>query len=188
MIRTGLGWATADEKMKIVHELRWVHGELGLTGRGKHVGRFSYYHRMLAEERDGVLACLEETRRQLHDEPFEFNVIKLDARSCVSFLRYEEFATAPFPALLAALSCDISRGTARNTLFFGRRNPPILHRKELLLPADSPLVPEAARLTKELELLGAFDDPHRIGTRDGWNTRLASLGASLDGGIPIGYG
>ena len=139
---------------------------------------------MLAEKRDGVLACLEDVRRCLHGAPFEFNVIKLDARSCVSFLRYQEFATASFPALLAALSCDISQGTARKTLYSGRRNPPILHRKELLLPADSPLVPEATRLTKELEQLGAFGDPHRIGTRDGWTTRLASLGISLDGGRP----
>ena len=166
------------------HGLLWVHGELRLTGRGKHVSRFSYYHRMLAEERAGVLVHLEEIRRQLHDEPFEFNVIKLDARSRVSFLRYGDFATAPFPALVAALSCDISRGTARATLYSGRRNPPILHRKELLLPADHPLVSQSTRLTEELERFGAFDDPHRIGTRDGWANRLASLGVDLDGSRP----
>lgn len=161
--------------------LSWVYGEMRMTGRGKHVGRFSYYHRMLAEKRDGVLARLADVRRRLHGAPFEFNVIKLDAHSRVSFLRYEEFAIEPFPALLAALSCDISRGTARKTLYSERCNPPILHRKELLLPTDSPLVPEAARLTKELERLGAFADVHRIGTRDGWTTRLASLGVSLGG-------
>ena len=161
-----------------------MFGELMMTGRGKHVGRFSYYHRILAEEREGVLSLLEEIRRRLHDAPFEFNVIKLDARSCVSFLRYRNFATAPCPALLTALSCNVSWGTARKILYSGRRNPPILHRKELPLPADNPLVPETARLTGELEWLGAFADSHRIGTRDGWSTRLASLGVSLDGGRP----
>ena len=168
--------------------LDWVYSELRVTGRGKHVGRFSYYHRMLAEKRDGVLARLGDIRRRLHDAPFEFNVIKLDARSCVSFLRYEEFATVPFPALLAALSCNIFQGTARKTFYCGRRNPPILHRKELLVPADNPLVPEAERLTSELERFGAFADPHRIGTRDGWTARLASLGVNLDGGRPSGCG
>ena len=128
--------------------LSWAYGELKITGRGKHVGRFSYYHRMLAEKRDGVLPHLEDIVRGLHDAPFEFNVIKLDSRSCVSFLRYEEFAAASFPALLAALSCDVSRGITRNAIYSERNNPPILHRKELLLPADSPLVPEATRLTK----------------------------------------
>lgn len=173
------------EKEKARRGLRWVQGELRLTGRGKHVGRFSYYHRMLADDREGVLVRLEEIRSQLHNEPFEFNVIKVDARSCVSFLRYGEFATAPYPELVAALSCDISRGTARKIFYSGRRNPPILHRKELLLPADSPLVPDAARLTRELERLGAFYDPRKIGTRDGWNSRLASLGVNLaDGRLP----
>ena len=172
----------ADEKTEIGQYLRRARGELRLTGRGKHVGRFSYYHRTLAEKRDGVLDCLEEIRRCLHVERFEFNVIKLDARSCVSFLRYGEFQTVPFPVLLVALSCNVSRGTARKTFYTGRRNPPILHRKELLLPADHPLVPEAARLTEELERRGAFDEPRRIGTRDGWANRLASLGGNLDGG------
>ena len=137
---------------------------------------------MLAERPDGVLDCLEEIHRRLYGGRFEFNVIKLDARSCVSFLRYGEFQTVPFPVLLAALSCNVSRGTARKTLYAGRRNPPILHRKELLLPADHPLVPEAARLTAELERRGAFDQPRRIGTRDGWANRLALLGVSLVGG------
>jgi len=173
-----------DAETEFRRSLAWAYGELRMTGRGKHVGRFSYYHRTLAEERDGVLVHLEDIGRRLHEASFEFNVIKLNARSCVSFLRYGNFATAPFPALLAALSCDVSRMTARKTLYSGRRNPPILHRKELLLPSDSPLVPEAARLTKELERLGAFTYPHRIGTRDGWTSQLASLGVSLDGGMP----
>ena len=161
--------------------LKWIYDELMDGGRGKHTRRFSYYHRSLAERRDGVLAELEEIRLRLHDERFEFNVVKLDTRSCVSFLWYGEFATAPFPTLHAALSCNISRGTARKTLYSVRRNPPILHRKELLLSADHPLVPEAAWLTEELERLGAFHDPHRIGTRDGWTKRLASLGVNIDG-------
>ena len=178
---------TAQDTMR-ESGLRWVYGVLRTTGRGKHVGRFSYYHRTLAETREGVLARLEEIRREVHDEPFAFNVVKLDTRSCVSFLWYGDFETAAFPALMAALSCDISRGTARRTIYSERCNPPILHRKELLLPADSRLVPDAARLTKELERLGAFDDPHRIGTKDGWTNRLTALGVNLDGGDLAGGG
>ena len=133
--------------------MEWAYGELRTTGRGKHIGRFSYYHRILVERRNGVLAHLETIVRRVHYAPVEFNVDKLDARSCVSFLHYGEFAVARFPALMAALSCDISRGTAQKTHYSARRNPPNLHRKELLLPADHPLVPEATRLTEELERL-----------------------------------
>ena len=110
--------------------------------------------------------------------------VKLNARSRVSFLRYERFSK-PFPALLAALTCDLGRGTGRRFEFSQRRNPPILHRKELLLPAGHPLVPEAERLTDCLERLGAFEDARRIGTREGWSATLKSLGVTVLNGVPV---
>ena len=159
-------------------ELAWAYGQLRLTGRGKHVGGFSYYHTMLLASRSDVRQYLDRVRDRIYGAPFAFNVVKLNARSRVSFLRYEDFAV-PFPALLAALSCNLPRGTARRSEYAGRRNPPILHRKELLLPGDHLLVPEASRLTDCLEKLGAFEDARRIGTREGWSIRLKSLGLTL---------
>ena len=156
----------------------WVYRQLRLTGRGKHVGRFSYYHICLAHPLPSVKASLEAIKKRLHQEPFDFNVVKLDRYSRVSFLLYENF-TAPFPALLKALSCDVARGTSRMTDYSQSANPPILHRKELLLPADDPLVPDAVRLTKRLEKLGAFANTKQIGTRSGWNAVLESLGLTL---------
>lgn len=161
--------------------LGWAYAKLKTTGRGKHIGRFSYYHRALVEACDDVLDYLEDIASRAHPPASQFNVVKLDLRSRVSFLRYEDFATTRFPALLWSLSCDVSRGTARRIDYSGRDNPPILHRKELLLPTDSSLVPEAARLTRELERLGAFADSRRIGTRKAWISRLATLGLTLDG-------
>ena len=153
------------------------------TGRGKHVGPFSYYHLCLVQRAPGVAASLLCICDRLYRGGIGFNVVKLDARSRISFLSYECF-TIPFPALLSAVSCDLSRDAARQTDYSNRRNPPILHRKELLLPADHPLVPDAERLTDRLEGLGAFDDTRRIGTRAGWNRRLASLGIDPAGRSP----
>ena len=110
---------------------------------------------------------LDSFRRDVYKHPFEFNVIKLDPRSRISFLRYESFYN-PFPALLASLSCDLFQRSARHIDYTARRNPPILHRKELLLPEDDPRVAEAARLTNRLERYGAFHNPATIGTRDSW--------------------
>ena len=155
-----------------------VYRQLQLTGRGKHVGRFSYYHICLAHRLPSVQASLEAIKKRLHQEPFDFNVVKLDRHSRVSFLLYEDF-TAPFPALLKALSCDVARSTCRMTDYSQSANPPILHRKELLLPADDPLVPEAVRLTERLEKLGAFAKTNQIGTRNGWNAVLESLARIL---------
>jgi len=156
-----------------------TYHQLRLTGRGKHVGHFSYYHTRLTSRLPCVQACLEATRNRLYLAPFDFNVVKLDRHSRISFLLYEDF-TAPFPALLKALSCDVARDTSRLSDYSQSTNPPILHRKELLLVADDPLVPEAVRLTEKLERLGAFANAKTIGTLNGWKAVLQSLGLTLD--------
>ena len=107
-----------------------------------------------------------------------FNVIKLNRTHRFSLLRYEPFTT-PFPALLASVSFDLHRETMRAIDYTRRANPPILHRKELLLPADDPIVPLADELTTRLEIEGAFADTRSIGTRLGWKRRLSALGIDL---------
>ena len=160
--------------------LSWAYRRLRSTGCGKHVGGFSYYHLDLIAILPDVVEFLEVTRQQFDRPRSDFNVIKL-SRSRLSFLLYEHFS-ASFPALLTALSCDVKCGASRFTDYAGRHNPPILHRKELLLPADHPLVPDAVQLTKRLENMGAFKRATTIGTRDGWHARLQSLGLTIEGG------
>src|SRR5262249_3924286 len=60
-------------------------------------------------------------------------------------------------------------------------NPPILHRKETLLPDDHPSRPALAALTAAAERLGLFADPKDIGTRRAWEGRLARLGVRVEG-------
>ena len=157
-----------------VDDLAWAYAELRTSGRGKHVGAFSYYHASTVAERTAVAAFLDALCGRFGASFESFNVVKLDRSSRVSFLRYEDF-DAPFPVLLSALSCDIERRTSRLTDYAGRSNPPILHRKELLLPVDDPRVPAAECLTRCLEARGAFADAKSIGTREGWRKRLDSL-------------
>ena len=152
-----------------------------MTRRGKHVGPFSYYHARLVATLPQVAAFLGDLANRLDVSLAHHNVVKLDRRTRVSFLCYADFA-APFPALQRASSCDVDLGTCRRTDYAGRLNPPILHRKELLLPADDPLVPDAERLTSRLLQLGAFAEAKSIGTRQGWQTRLSRLGLAMVGG------
>ncbi len=166
--------------------LSWAIRQLRSTGRGKHMVQVSYYHVDLIAELPDVAALLETTGRRFGEQQSEFNVVKLGP-SRLSFLRYERFSQ-PFPALLTALSCDIAQATSRFTDYSQRRNPPILHRKELLLPADHPLVPPAAKLTEELDRLGAFKSPSQIGTRDGWLARLSSMGLAIENGVLVSSG
>ena len=151
--------------------------QLRATGRGKHVGGFSYYHADLVVQTPAVWEFLQKTRGRFEPRS-NFNVVRL-SHSRLSFLLYERLSV-PFPALRNSLFCDLASGTSRFTDFSRRPNPPILHRKELLLPADHPLVPEAVRLTQRLEDLGAFRGVKTIGTRDGWRSRLEALGLTLE--------
>ena len=151
-----------------------LYTRLKSTGRGKHIGPFSYYHEALVDTVPRLSDDLAALRRRLRLQDARFNVVKLDSRHRISFLRYEPFEIA-FPALLASESCDLTRGTIRLINFIDRPNPPILHRKELFLPAQHPLVPKAASLTRRLQIRGAFRDTTTIGTRLGWQQRLADL-------------
>ena len=157
-----------------------LYDHLKSTDRGKHIGQFSYYHISLIRRTPVAPIQLDEIQRPLTGEHLPFNVVKLNRTHRISFLHYEPF-TIPFPALLAAVSCDLRNETTRATDFTRRSNPPILHRKELLLPVDDPTVPEAERLTAHLETQGAFADTRSIGTRLGWHRRLSALGIDPDG-------
>ncbi len=150
--------------------------QLRSSGRGKHVGGFSYYHVDLIVQVPGAWEFLQKTRGRF--EHSDFNVVRL-SYSRLSFLLYEPLSV-PFPALRTSLFCDLAGGASRFTDYSERRNPPILHRKELLLPADHPLVPEAVGLTRRLEGLGAFTGVKTIATREGWRSRLEALGLTLE--------
>lgn len=150
------------------------------SGRGKHVARFSYYHIDLIDQMPYMAQFLKALRHRFDEPRFDFNVVKL-SRAQLSFLEYDHFED-PFPALLKSLYCDVSSGRQNFTDYSRRRNPPILHRKELLLPANHPLVPVASRLTERLESLGAFQSGSHIGTRNGWLARLRSLGFAIHDG------
>jgi hypothetical protein len=67
-------------------------------------------------------------------------------------------------------------------------NPPILHRKELLLPPGHPARPQFQALTASLEALGVFQTAAPIGFKRQWTELLADAGYSVDGHtlIPIG--
>ncbi|MBI3861807.1 MAG: hypothetical protein HY290_07915 [Planctomycetia bacterium] len=60
-------------------------------------------------------------------------------------------------------------------------NPPLLHRKETFLAAAHPLHARFARLTRQEEKHGLLDDASSIGTRAGWQARLAERGFRLAG-------
>lgn len=149
------------------------------SGRGKHVGSFGYYHAALIKQFPDTCKVIDSVRWGFPSPAQGYNVVKIDRGSHrLSFLLYQDF-TAAFPALRLSVSCRMDDGGSRITNYEQRANPPILHRKELLLPKEHPLVRDGELLTARLEELGAFEGKRKIGTRDGWNARLRQLGLML---------
>lgn len=146
---------------------------------GKRVGRSLYLHRT-------VLADLPADRRKTVADAArvaewdDWTVVRLEDSGRVALLEYEPFDEVPFPALLESRLVDGDGRVSRRD-FRASANPPILHRKELLLPVDHPRRAEFAALTSALDKRGLFAAPAQIGTRRVWEERLKAAGIVLDG-------
>ncbi|WP_166636264.1 DNA phosphorothioation-associated putative methyltransferase [Aliiroseovarius marinus] len=112
----------------------------------------------------------------------QWNVVKLSNTKPkkISFLTYEDFER-PFPALLESITVNLESGTAFRRSYWTRTNPPVLHRKELLLPVDHPRLEEYSQLTQSLERIGLLKETSSIGTKLAWEQRLREAGVKIVG-------
>jgi hypothetical protein len=110
------------------------------------------------------------------------NIIKIHRRSGkISYLVYPDFESDPHPALLRCIRLSLRTRELHCYDYAGSANPPILHRKETFLAPDHPLHAKFARLTRQEEQHGLLTESTTIGTRAGWQARLAAAGLMLRG-------
>jgi DNA phosphorothioation-associated putative methyltransferase len=117
-----------------------------------------------------------------------FNVVKIHATAeQLSLLAYDDFDEAPFPTLRKSWRINVQTDAVVYRDYTESRNPPILHRKELLVPPDDPRTAQWSMLTRTAEDLGLFDDTSRIGFREQWLEQIATKGYVLEGSefIPL---
>ena len=148
--------------------------------KGKIVGEAKYLHRSAIELLDPNEQELVQHACHYVANDFDWNVIKIDLKdkNKVSFLNYEDFEDCEFPALLQ--SCQVSAKTGEtHPRNYSADNPPILHRKELLLPPNNINSEKYRALTLELEELGAFSNSIKIGTKKNWEKELHALGIAV---------
>jgi DNA phosphorothioation-associated putative methyltransferase len=158
---------------------------------GKSVARNVYFHVSLLdtlepESRDAVHAAGKVA--QIHPGE-DYNVVKLSRdKNGVSLLDYPGFFEEGFPVLRRYWTVDLENHTVRFRTYENSLNPPILHRKELLLPTNHPQRQMLEALTSAAEQIGLFDDPCRIGFKQAWDILLAQRGFKVAGHelVPIG--
>jgi DNA phosphorothioation-associated putative methyltransferase len=152
---------------------------------GKRVGTSRYLHRDATVDIDepSATAINQALTFAIGRGLIEWNVVRISLTDQeIAFLHYPSFEHDPFPSLSS--SCLVKLGatpviTYRN--FRNSLNPPILHRKELLLPMHDTRRSEWRRTTDEAEAIGLFDETSRIGFRQEWLRKIAERGYALVG-------
>lgn len=110
----------------------------------------------------------------------DYNIVKYDLNSpMLSLLWYPDLFTAPFPAIETSYRIDIEARRVEKRSYQASLNPPILHRKELLLSPNDPHNTQFKELTRAAEQLGLFDHPIRIGFKQAWENLITEKGFQL---------
>lgn len=106
----------------------------------------------------------------------------------IALLNYPDFFADPFPALAESWRYVPDSGETGYRSYRDSLNPPILHRKELLLAPDHPNYATYAELSAAAESIGLFDDATRIGYRRQWLALVRESGYRLEGHalVPLG--
>ncbi len=151
------------------------------------IGKFVYLSRYLHIEAFNSLSLADleliadaEKLAQVNRSA-DYNVVKIsENKESISFLYYPDFFNQPFPKLNTSWRAELT-GTrqVRKRSYADSFNPPILHRKELLLPPEHTEIAKFQELTSTAEALGLFDDPSRIGFQNQWRKMIAAKGYQL---------
>ena len=156
------------------------------AARGSAVGKLTpsaiYVHERALDGLPPLLRLYEGCARGYIGRVEGANIIKLHiAEPKISYLSYPDFESDPHPALAEGMTVHLQTFRIRERDYRGSGNPPILHRKESFLAPDHPLHAKFARLTRQEESKGLYEETTAIGTRRGWERVLSEKGFILRG-------
>ncbi|HEV3485598.1 MAG TPA: DNA phosphorothioation-associated putative methyltransferase, partial [Vicinamibacterales bacterium] len=144
---------------------------------GKRLPTALYLHADAVGQLPSILRVLDGAARRLIGDIEVSTVVKLHLdRPAVSYLEYPEFDTTPHPALRSGYLVALDRLRCDFRDYSSHANPPILHRKELLLDHKDPRRARFAALTRQEERAGLYERPEAIGTRQLWQRLLNERG------------
>jgi DNA phosphorothioation-associated putative methyltransferase len=167
----------ADELLFSAGDITAVSATCAGCAVGKKTPNALYLHKSLLPLLPPILRVYEGCARSYMGAVDAANVIKLHRhRPQISYLLYREFDRSPHPVLSASLVVPLQTFRVQYRDYRQVENPPILHRKEDLLPPDHPDRQKLERLSRSEEKYGLYDRPEQIGTRNAWLDLLAQKG------------
>lgn len=151
------------------------------TGKFVHSSRYLHidaFHSLNTSEIE-VIENAEKLAQVSRGE--DCNVVRLSGnKESISFLNYPAFFDQPFPQLNTSWRVELTGAQqVRKRSYADSLNPPILHRKELLLPPDHHEISRFHELTSAAKTLGLSDDPSRIGFQKQWEKLINEKGFQL---------
>ena len=172
----------ADALLYSAGNLKAVNAACEKAEVGKLLPDALYVHHSALRHLPALLRVYEGCGRQLLGAIEAMNVVKLSRqRATISYCVYPDFERAGHPVLAESFAVDLTRLTTRHRNFRQSSSPPVLHRKELLIPRNHLLHRRFARLTAREERLGLLDQPTRIGTDKQWQDVLRRRGYAIRG-------
>jgi DNA phosphorothioation-associated putative methyltransferase len=149
---------------------------------GKKLGGAVYIHiDSLKKCDDNLYNLIRQTKEKIKNLE-RFNIIKFHKTEFkISFLFYENFFIQPHPALKKSVSVNISSGKYKYLNYSKSTNPPILHRKELLIDPEHPSFINFRSLTHSEVKFGLYEEPYRIGFKKKWDKLIKKNNLIYDG-------
>ncbi|MFL6310463.1 MAG: DNA phosphorothioation-associated putative methyltransferase [Terriglobales bacterium] len=147
---------------------------------GKKLPDALYLHRSAEDQIGALLRLLVFAARQIVGE-VDYNVLKIsmDGRS-ISFLRYDDFDHDAHPALRYSVRIYLPRAEYSIRDYSHSLNPPVLHRKEMLVDPLHESYKAFCELSTKEEQLGLLSRAD-IGRRQEWLAVLAEKGVTIEG-------
>jgi len=145
--------------------------------KGKVVGGASYFHQSAIHKIDDIYKDLITKASALNENLCKWNVVKFDNQDNhrLSFLKYQSFDNYEFPCLEKSYQVNLNELTFKSRNH-SKINPPVLHRKELLIDPACLNYQKFKSLTQTLEKFGAFKNITKLGTKLRWDDELNRLG------------
>lgn len=144
--------------------------------QGKCLPNALYVHQSALEKLDGVLQAYEQIGRCYLPKGYSFTLVKFHFdQPLISYLDYPQFVQEAHPSLQTSFQVNLQTRQLGYRDYSDSPNPPILHRKETFVADDYPHRSDFAHLTQQQAVMGLLDESRTIGTRLGWESRLAAL-------------
>ena len=152
----------------------------GASTVGKLLPADLYIHRSAEDELPALLRVIVFAAKRIVGE-LSYDLIKIavDGRAA-AFLSYPGFDEIAHPALARSVRVYLPKASFDVRDYSAYANPPILHRKDVLVAESYPLHPVFRSLTKQEEHLGLLTSGD-IGFRAGWEALLSARHLVIEG-------